>query len=342
MERNRQPITANGMTAQAGVSFTRLSAARASADLEQDAIAGFAARPKSLPPKYFYDAEGSMLFEQICATPEYYPTRAEEGLLACYGRDIIGAVWPRVIVELGSGSSQKTRRLFDACEALRLPVLYQPLDVCSEALRRAAGHLADCYPWLQIDALIGDYVADLGMIPPVEGPRLFVFLGGTLGNFTDEEAMDFLSRLRAGMCPDDCLLVGFDRVKDAAVLDAAYNDAGGLTAAFNLNVLKVLNRHLDADFNRDDFRHRAFFSRHKRRIEMHLVARRAQQAHLRRIGLTVDFAAGESILTEISRKFTRDDIDGLLGRAGFAAVRHDETQNGYYSLVLAAPASRSQ
>lgn len=342
MERNHKLVTTRGVSAGARVSFTRLPVAHAGADLAQDALTGLSVRPKSLPPKYFYDAEGSTLFERICATPEYYPTRTEEGLLAHRSQDIIERARPRAIVELGSGSSQKTRWLFDACEALDRPVVYQPLDVCSEALRRAARHLADRYPWLRIDALIGDYGADLAAIPPAQGPRLFVFLGGTLGNFTDQEAASFLSRLRKGMRQDDSLLVGFDRVKDRAVLDAAYNDAAGFTAAFNLNVLKVLNRDLDADFRPDSFRHEAFFCCDQKRIEMHLVATRMQQAHLRRIGLTVDFAAGESILTEISRKFTRDDIDGLLEAAGFATVRHDEAQNGYYSLVLAAPAPRIQ
>ncbi len=320
-----------------GVSFAHLPAGPAGAGLAQDAINGLAGRPKSLPPKYFYDARGSTLFERICATPEYYPARTEDALLARVSAAVIGSARPQVIVELGSGSSRKTRHLFEACAAQRRRVLYRPLDVCGEALRCAARRLVEGFPWLRIEGLIGDYAEGLAAIPLAGGPRLFVSLGGTLGNFTDAQAADFLARLRARMGRGDALLVGFDRVKDKGVLDAAYNDAGGLTAAFNLNLLTVLNRELGGDFDCEGFRHAAFFRVDCRRIEMHLVAQSAQKVRLRRIGMTVELERGESILTEISRKFTADDVENLLGRAGFVIVRHDEAAHAHYSLVLAAP-----
>ncbi|MHB8253245.1 MAG: L-histidine N(alpha)-methyltransferase [Acidiferrobacter sp.] len=323
--------------AKYGVRFVRLPGAWRPSALATDALAGLSHSQKHLPPKYFYDAHGSLLFEGICATPEYYPTRTESALLAANAQSILEETRPGTLVELGSGSSQKTCHLFDACEQLGLAVRYQPLDVCAEALDLAAARLRARYPWLTIEALIGDYSVDLAEIPYSEAPRLFLFLGGTLGNLAHREALRFLKALHGTMRRDDFLLLGFDRVKDSGILNAAYNDAEGYTAAFNLNVLKVMNDHLDANFDRDAFSHQASFNEARGQIEMRLVAERAHCVTMPRIDLEVEFAHGESILTEISRKFSPMGMRELLEAAGFRWCRHDEPENGYFSLVLATP-----
>lgn len=317
--------------------FVRLPGAWRPSALAADALLGLTQIQKQLPPKYFYDARGSVLFEGICATPEYYPTRTESGLLANHALAIMKETGPRAIVELGSGSSEKTCHFFSAAEQLGLRPRYQPLDVCAEALRFAAARLCGRYPWLSIEALIGDYSVDLDALPMAHSPRLFLFLGGTLGNLSEPEALAFLQALRAAMQAPDFLLLGFDRVKDEAILNAAYNDAAGYTAAFNFNVLDVLNEHLQANFDRDSFSHKAWFNVEQSQIEMHLVAKRAHAVHLAQIQLGIEFAAGESILTEISRKFTPERMRDLLARAGFKESRHYEPENGYFSLVLATP-----
>ena len=326
-----------GADARHSTQFVRLPGAWRPSTLAADALMGLSQAQKQLPPKYFYDAHGSALFERICATPEYYPTRTESALLAAHAFSILEEIRPRTLVELGSGSSQKTCHLFEACERLKLPVRYQPFDVCAEALRLAAARLGASYPWLVIEALIGDYSVDLGALPGSEGPRLFLFLGGTLGNLMHIEAVGFLKTLCAAMGPEDFLLLGFDRVKDVSVLQAAYNDAQGYTAAFNMNVLKVLNEHLQAHFDSEDFVHRAWFNEEQSQIEMHLVAVRAHRVAMARIDLEVEFAQGESILTEISRKFTPQSMRKLLEAAGFRWYRHDESEDAYFSLVLATP-----
>lgn len=332
---NRMRAALPDMKQGTQVRLHRLPSAHKSSTLADDALVGLRATPKSLPPKYFYDEYGSALFEQICATPEYYPTRTEEALLVRHAHSIIEAAQPRVLIELGSGSSRKTCHLFSACADLGLRVWYQPLDVCEEVLRGAAQQLVTRYPWLFIDALIGDYAVDLSAIPILEGPRLFIFLGSTIGNLTESEALVFLRKLREVMQPSDHLLLGLDRVKEKARLDAAYNDAAGLTAAFNLNVLKVLNECLDSNFDIQAFRHAAWFDEAKSQIEMHLISRRTQSVVLPRIQLDIELAEGESIMTEISRKFTPESMRHLLHAAGFVCERHDEPDDGAFSLVLA-------
>jgi len=303
--------------------------------LREDLLQGFARRPRSLPPKYFYDARGSQLFERICATPEYYPCRSEAALLAAHAAELVDLAQPRIVVELGSGNSRKTCHILSAAERLGGLREYWPLDVCREALEQAGQRLTRRYPWLRIRALVGDYLAGLGHLPATGERRLFLFLGGTIGNFSPQEARAFLTDLRACMGPEDFLLLGADRVKSAVVLEAAYNDAAGVTAAFNLNLLQVINRELQADFDPAGFCHRALYNRRRMQIEMLLVARRRQRVHVGALERAFEFARGEAILTEISRKFTRRTLTAMLEQAGFTVVRHIEGGEHLFSLVLA-------
>jgi L-histidine N-alpha-methyltransferase len=319
------------------LSIQEIVQGRAGASLADDVRVGLTAKQKFLPPKYFYDERGSWLYDRICDTPEYYPARTEAALLADVAHDIVEHVRPDSILELGSGTSRKTEVLLDACEALRQFPHYQPLDVCKEMLLHAGERLQQRYRWLEIEALVGDYSCGLERLPAADGRRLYMFLGGTLGNFIEEEAASFLSEIRDVLCEDDMLLVGADRVKDPDVLHAAYNDAAGYTDAFNRNVLRVINRELDGDLDPERFGHRAFFNAEQSQIEMHLDARAAHNARIGALGMEVGFEAGESIHTEISRKFTPESITGLLARSGFAVEAHFEPENGYFSLLLARP-----
>jgi len=306
--------------------------------LHDDVREGLLSTPRSLPAKYFYDDRGSKLFDQICDTREYYPTRTEDALLRECAGTIVNKLKPQHVVELGSGASRKTRRLFDACEAQNCHVKYWPFDVCEEMLRDASEDLVDEYDWLHIKGLVGDYNAGFDHFPELDGSSLFVFLGGTIGNFEHEQAVDFLSELRLSMQQGDMLLMGADRVKDEHVLNAAYNDDAGVTADFNLNLLNILNRELGSDFEPDKFRHHAFFNEAKSQIEMHLIAKEEQTISLAALDEEIAFVEGETILTEISRKFTPESLKSLLKEAGFCFNDHFEPDDEYFSLVLAEPA----
>lgn len=317
------------------LSLQLLAGGESQSTLASDVRRGLYSLPKFLPPKYFYDTRGSFLFEQICDTPEYYPTRTEDALLAEYACEVIARIRPHTIVELGSGSSRKTRHFFDACEREEVLARYIPLDVCGDMLLHAAQDLMARYRWLQIAAIVGDYSAGLDSLPTADGSRLFLFLGGTLGNFSDAEAVKFLWDIRCNLREQDALLIGVDRVKDPQALHAAYNDAQGYTARFNLNVLDVLNRELNGDFKAADFTHEAFFNEPSAQIEMHLRAQRDHMVNLHALDMRVPFRAGETIRTEISRKFTPASLTRLLGRAGLRVERHYEADGGVYSLALA-------
>ncbi len=308
-------------------------------DLLEDVRNGLLTRPRRLAPKYFYDDVGSELFERICETIEYYPTRYEEALLRDYGGDIISRTLPDRILELGSGSSRKTRRLFDACEKNGHVCNYAPFDVCEPVLEQAACELRTDYPWLGVCPLAGDYHAGLGDLPACSGTTLYVFLGSTMGNFTLEEARTFLREVRACMKDGDCFLLGADRVKDASILEAAYNDAEGITAQFNLNVLRVLNRELEADFRPERFEHRAVFNEQESRIEMYLVSRCDQTVRIGKLDAVVHLETGERILTELSHKFAYRQWSNLLEESGLEIIRHYQPDNEYFSLILARPAT---
>ncbi len=305
--------------------------------LSEDALAGLVRAPRSMPPKYFYDDRGSQLFDAICETPEYYPTRTEDALLAHYAGEIIDQVRPKHIVEFGSGAARKTRQLLDVCDELGGAAAYWPFDVCESMLLESGRRLVRDYEWLTVNALVGDYLAGLQHVPRPPGSCLYLFLGGTIGNFSETQAQRFLHDVRAQMSADDHLLLGADRIKDVAVLNAAYNDRQGVTAAFNLNLLEVLNRELDGDFHLPQFEHQALFNADDSQMEMYLVSSCNQSVTLKALQKTLDFHAGEKILTEISRKFTPERLNTLLTDAGFNVVQHLQPANGYFSLMLAKP-----
>lgn len=309
---------------------------RTVAQLVEDARRGLTAPQKKLPPMYLYDEKGSRLFDAICDTPEYYPTRTEAALLERVAPEVMQRVRPTHLVELGSGAARKTRLLLDALHEVGGDH-YVPMDVSEEILRASAERLAADYPWLKVQGLVGDYAETLSRLPEARR-RLVAFLGGTIGNYEDPEAEAFLSSIRSALHGDDALLLGADLVKDPAVLHAAYNDAQGITAAFNKNLLEVLNRELDADFDPGAFDHVAFFDAARSQIEMHLRSRRDQRVRLGALDIVVTFREGETLHTEISRKFTRARIAGLLERSGFRVDRWYVPGNAYFSLTLARPA----
>ncbi len=300
-----------------------------------DVIAGLSAARKSLPCKYFYDARGSELFERICATPEYYPTRTERAILEAHADEIAEATGAVELVELGSGSARKTRVLLEAYSARRPEVHFAPIDVSDSMLEESSRKLVARYDDLFIRGIAGTYESALAALHPAPEPqRMFLFLGSTIGNFTESQRARFLARIRAAMEPGDWFLVGFDRVKERAVLEAAYNDAEGYTAAFNLNMLAHLNARFHGDFDVSRFRHLAFFDADKSRIEMHLESGRAQTARLRDLDLDAGFEAGETIHTEISRKFEPDDLAAELKSLGFARAADWSDPRGWFSLML--------
>ncbi|MFE0476115.1 L-histidine N(alpha)-methyltransferase [Streptomyces sp. NPDC058947] len=284
----------------------------AGAALRADVLTGLTSTPKWLPPKWFYDERGSELFEEITALPEYYPTRAEREILVARAGEIAEATGARTLVELGSGSSEKTRFLLDALTGLRG---YVPVDVSQSALTGAGRALAAERPGLDVHALIADFTAGL-TLPDTPGPRLVAFLGGTIGNLLPDERAVFLTAVRSLLSPGDTLLLGTDLVKDEQDLVRAYDDAAGVTAAFNKNVLSVVNRELDADFAPAAFEHVALWNAEREWIEMRLRSRTAQTVKIRALDLAVEFAAGEELRTEISAKFRQEGIRAELAAGG--------------------------
>ncbi|MCS3903078.1 L-histidine N-alpha-methyltransferase [Methylohalomonas lacus] len=321
--------------ANADVVCQVLKPARPVPDIIEDARNGLLSRPRTLPPKYFYDAHGSDLFERITETREYYPSRTENELLQRHARDIIASSNPDQILELGSGSSRKTQRLFDACVDLGHACNYAPMDVCEDMLLQASQELSGKYDWLAINPIVGDYHAGLDNLPSFTGRRLFVFLGSTIGNFEPAAAQRFINEIEKCMRAGDRLLLGADRVKDPAILEAAYNDNDGVTAAFNLNVLRVLNRELHANFVPDRFRHRAEYNPTHQRIEMRLVSEHEQHVHLGRLEADIKLQSGETILTEVSHKFTPESLQALVTHSGLTLQEHYQADDDYFSLILA-------
>ncbi|MFE2092646.1 L-histidine N(alpha)-methyltransferase [Streptomyces sp. NPDC002596] len=300
------------------IQLTRtLPADATDAALRADVLHGLTRHPKTLPPKWFYDARGSELFEEITRLPEYYPTRAEREILVARASGIAAASGAQTLVELGSGSSEKTRYLLDALPALHS---YVPVDVSESALRGAAETLLAERPDLSIHALIADFTDGL-TLPDTPGPRLVAFLGGTIGNLLPDERAVFLKSVRSLLSPGDALLLGTDLVKDEETLVAAYDDAAGVTAAFNKNVLTVVDRELGADFDPADFDHVALWDPKREWIEMRLRARRALTVKIPELDLVVPFTAGEELRTEISAKFRKEGIRGELASAGLTLTQ---------------------
>ena len=302
--------------------------------LRADVTAGLTASPKWLPPKWFYDARGSELFEQITRLPEYYPTRTERAILAARADDIARLTDAKILVELGSGSSEKTRLLLDALLNHGTLGGFVPLDVSASALSEAVDGLAADYPGLPVQGVVGDLTRHLGCIPD-GSDRVVAFLGGTVGNLVPAERATFLDDLRAALTDGDWLLLGTDLVKDPAVVVPAYDDAAGVTAEFNRNVLRVINRELDADFDVDAFQHVALWNAEREWIEMRLRARTAMRVHIRTLDLTVEFAAGEELRTEVSAKFRRDGLDRELRHSGFALQHWWTDPEGLFAVSLA-------
>ncbi|MEU2021773.1 L-histidine N(alpha)-methyltransferase [Streptomyces sp. NPDC016469] len=300
------------------------------AALRADVLHGLSRRPKTLPPKWFYDARGSELFEEITRLPEYYPTRAEREILIDRAGEIAAASGARTLVELGSGSSEKTRYLLDALTDLHS---YVPVDVSESALRGAADALLRERPQLSVHALIADFTAGLSL-PETPGPRLVAFLGGTLGNLLPGERSVFLKSVRDLLVPGDTLLLGTDLVKDEEVLVAAYDDAAGVTAAFNRNVLSVVDRELGADFVPEDFAHVARWNPREEWIEMRLRARRSLTVKIPELDLVVPFEAGEELRTEVSAKFREEGVRGELAGAGLRLAHWWTDSEGRFALSL--------
>ncbi|GGV74741.1 histidine N-alpha-methyltransferase [Streptomyces gelaticus] len=301
------------------------------AALRADVLQGLTRHPKTLPPKWFYDAHGSELFEEITRLPEYYPTRAEREILIDRADEIARVSGARSLIELGSGSSEKTRHLLDA-----LPVLhsYVPVDVSESALHGAAEALLAQRPGLSVHALIADFTGGLAL-PGTPGPRLIAFLGGTIGNLLPDERAVFLKSVRSLLSPGDALLLGTDLVKEEKVLVAAYDDAAGVTAEFNRNVLRVVNRELGADFDPAGFDHMALWNPEHEWIEMRLRARRAHTVKIPDLDLVVPFEAGEELRTEVSAKFRRDGVRAELGSAGLRLDQWWTDSGDRFALSLA-------
>jgi L-histidine N-alpha-methyltransferase len=300
------------------------------AALRADVLQGLTHTPKTLPPKWFYDAHGSDLFEQITELPEYYPTRAEREILIARSGEIAAATGARTLVELGSGSSDKTRHLIDAFTGLHT---YVPVDVSESALTQAGQALIAERPGLQVHALIADFTARL-TLPETPGPRLVAFLGGTIGNLLPVERAAFLASVRALLSPGDALLLGTDLVKDEKVLVRAYDDAAGVTARFNKNVLTVVNRELGADFDPAAFDHVALWDAQHEWIEMRLRSRTEQTVKIPALDLAVDFTAGEELRTEVSAKFRKEGVRTELSAAGLDLAHWWTDGEGRFALSL--------
>lgn len=307
----------------------------ADAALRADALAGLTSSPKVLRPQWLYDARGSELFEQITTLPEYYPFVAEREALVGSADAIAREAAADTLVELGSGSSSKTRVLLDAMHRAGLLRRYIPVDVSAAALEEAVPGLVEGYPNLEVSGVVGDFTRDLRSVPR-GGRRMVCLLGGTIGNFEPEERRAFLAALADALEPGEKFLVGTDLIKDAETLVRAYDDTRGITAAFELNALRVLNRVLSADFDIDAFEYVAAWVPRASRIEMRVRARRAMAVRVAALDLEVDFAEGEEMRTEISTKFTRPGIAAELAEAGFSLDRWCTDPQGRFALSLAS------
>ena len=310
-----------------------LAADSAAKALRRDVLTGLRQTPKSLPPKWFYDSVGSDLFDQITRLPEYYPTRAEASILRVRAAEVVAASGADTLVELGSGTSEKTRTLLNAMRDGGSLQRFIPFDVDASVLNAAGAAIGAEYPGVEIDAVCGDFEEHLGKIPAV-GRRLVIFLGSTIGNLTPGPRAKFLATLADTLAPGDTLLLGTDLVKDADRLVRAYDDSAGVTAKFNRNVLNVVNRELDADFDAEAFEHVAKWNADEERIEMWLRTNTPQHVRIGDLNLAVDFAAGEEMLTEVSCKFRPDGVAEELAAAGLRRTHWWTDEAGDFGLAL--------
>ena len=306
--------------------------------LETDVRAGLTAHPKALPPKWFYDERGSRLFDEITRLPEYYPTRTERAILVEHASDVVARTKADTLVELGSGTSEKTRLLLDALSDAGTLERFVPFDVSEPTLRAAAASITDEYAGIEVHAVVGDFEHHLDRIPR-DGRRVVAFLGSTIGNLAPEPRSTFLAGIARGLEPGDAFLLGTDLVKDTARLVAAYDDDAGVTAEFNRNVLRVVNRELAADFAVDAFEHVVLWDSENEWIEMRLRAQGAQRASLGHLDLEVDFADGEEMRTEISAKFRRGGVERELAAVGLELADWWTDAAGDFAVSLSFPAS---
>lgn len=312
-----------------------LAANRISPDVGFDVVKGLTQTPKTLPPRYFYDDRGSLLFEEICELPEYYLTRTETAILQQYAGEIAQITGACEIVELGSGSSTKTRILLDAYYQQGYPLRYLPIDVSAGMLESSARQLLVDYPSLHIHGLAGTYELALGQLQPSQLPsRMICFIGSTLGNLNPQECDAFLSQITAALQVGEYFLLGVDLQKPKDILTAAYNDLQGVTAAFNLNMLEHLNRSFEGNFDTTQFTHWAFYNETEHQIEMHLRSVLEQTVELRTLNLTVNFAPDETIFTEISRKFDLDTIQHQLKAKGLVPLKVCTDANQWFGVIL--------
>ncbi len=307
--------------------------------MAREVRAGLSRAPRSIPPKYFYDARGCNLFDAICDLPEYYLTRAEAALLVRHAGDIVERTGATSLVEIGSGMARKTGPLIDALCARTPSPEYVPFDIAREPIEASAHVLLAHHPSLRVSGMVGDFGRDLSALRSAAassgGARLFAFLGSTIGNLDERAAPALLGEVAQLLAPRDRFLLGVDLVKDERVLHAAYNDAQGVTAAFNKNVLRVISRELDADFDERAFEHLAFYDGERQRIEMHLVSQRRQVAAIRAIDMRVELVAGERIMTELSRKFTRPSVERMLALGGMGLEAWYLADDGAFALCVA-------
>ena len=296
----------------------------------QEVVQGLHGRPRRISPKYFYDSKGAILFEEICEQPEYYPSTTEVEILETYAKEIAANINPNcILIEPGSGSCEKIKMLMDEIR----PAAYVPVDISHEQLQSAASDVAATYSWLKVHAICADITAGISLPDVLQADRCLVFYpGSSIGNFDPEDAVEFMATLAAVAGQGGSLLIGVDLVKDHATLNAAYNDAKGVTAEFNLNLLHRINRELDADFDVEAFDHYAFYNEIENRIEMHLISTRVQDVSIS--GHTFKFVAGDTIHTESSYKYTQDSFHALAESAGFQPVNYWTDAAGLFGLYL--------
>ena len=320
-----------------------LEAGNSNALAGQDVIEGLSSLPKSVPPKYFYDLKGSQLFDRICQLPEYYLTRTETAILERVGSAIAQATGPCEIVELGSGSATKTRLLLSAYESANYPLRYIPVDVSGSALTESSKQLLQEYPTLSVYGLVSTYEPALKALPDKQLPaRMVAFLGSTIGNLRPDECSDFLARISETLEPGDYFLLGLDLQKEISVLEAAYNDSQGVTAAFNLNMLGHLNQQFEGNFELNKFAHIAQYNKAENQIEMYLKSLEVQTVWLKALDLTVEFEKGngvdspskDRILSEISRKFSREEMTHQLKSHQLNVLESFTDEKQWFGLLL--------
>lgn len=324
-------------TEQITIDVRREAAGGSGPDLEDDVRSGLASHLKELPPKYFYDELGSELFEAITELPEYYPTRAERAILEQCSPAIVAAADPQCLIELGSGSASKTRTLLMAMRDAGSLHTYVPVDISEAITRETAARLVEEFPGLRVHGVVCDFENHLEKLPGWGQRRMIAFLGGTIGNFPPGPRRLFLQRIASLLGPMDTLLLGTDLVKARERLEAAYDDSAGVTARFNKNVLAVLNRELGADFDLEAFEHFAFYDADEERIDIRLRSLVEQRVTIAKLGMEVDFAAGEEMRTELSHKFTLPSLEGTYASAGLALVEVWTDPEELFALSLARP-----